>query len=61
MSRRLFSCGECKGKMFALEIIHKVFEASKHQRPTQKDLNALRVAVCLAEKETAAYGKYERR
>jgi hypothetical protein len=47
--------------MFALEIIHKVFEASKHHRPTQKDLNALRVAVCLAEKETAAYGKYERR
>lgn len=37
--------------MFALEIIHKVFEASKHKRPTQKDLNALSVAICLAEKQ----------
>jgi hypothetical protein len=40
--------------MFALEIIQKVFEASKHRRPTQKDLNALRVAVCIAEKEKNA-------
>lgn len=42
--------------MFALEIIQKVFEASKHQRPTKKDLNALRVAICIAEKE-----KHDRR
>lgn len=40
--------------MFALEIIHRVFEASKHRRPTQKDLNALRVAVALAERDKAA-------
>lgn len=37
--------------MFALEIINEVFEASKHRSPTKKDLNALRVAVLLAEKE----------
>lgn len=40
--------------MFALEIVHKVFEASRNQRPTTKDLNALRVAVALAERERRA-------